>query len=285
MKRLLKLTASIYNTPHLITPQAFNVVLDYLSARNAGKAALDIYEEDMLPLDDIIEEPKFSNGMGVLRVDGSLTYKPLMTMCGEVGTSYCSLVEQAEEMAGAGVKTIVMEVSSGGGESSHCFQAAEEIRAICDEYSIKLLGYADTMACSAAYALISICDEVVMNPSAEAGSIGCVCALMDTSKAMEQAGLKRIFITSGDNKVPFDGDGTFKKEFLDQLQEHVDKLNLEFATHVSNYTGLSVEEIIAFEAKTFNAEDAVKVGLANKIMTNKQFAAYAAEVHQGAKYA
>jgi hypothetical protein len=46
------------------------------------------------------------SGCGVLYVDGSLTYKPVMTLCGEAGTSYQSLVAQVEEMAEAGVKTI-----------------------------------------------------------------------------------------------------------------------------------------------------------------------------------
>jgi ClpP class serine protease len=135
---------------------------------------------------------------------------------------------------------------------------ANDIRAILDANNIYSIGYADTVAASAAYALISICDEVIANPSADVGSIGCVVALLDTSKAYEQAGLKRIFITSGENKVPFAEDGSFKEEFLDEIQESVDKLNAEFAAHVSKYTGLSVDAIMGFEAKCFDADEALK---------------------------
>jgi ClpP class serine protease len=99
---------------------------------------------------------------------------------------------------------------------------------------------------------------------------------------MEKAGYKRIFVTSGENKVPFDEDGSFKKEFLEEIQEEVDKLNLEFSQHVSNYTGLSIDAIMGFEAKCFNADDALERGLVNKLMTNKQFAAYVADLHKGA---
>lgn len=275
---VLRLTERIYNVPHLITPQAFNVVLDYLDARNTGgKIELSV-DNQYAPVE---QEKPYANGLGVLKVDGSLTYKPVMTLCGEAGTSYQSLVAQVEEMAEAGVKTIVMEVSSGGGEASHVFQACEEIRTIVDANGIKLIGYADTLAASAAYALISVCDEVVVNPSASVGSIGCVVALMDASKAYEKAGLKRIFVTSGESKVPFAEDGSFKKEFLDEVQASVDKLNLEFAAHVSKFTGLATKTIMAFEAKVFDAEEAVAKGLANKVMTNKQFAAYVASVHKG----
>jgi ClpP class serine protease len=275
---LFRLASKVHNVPHLITPEAFNVILDYLDTRNET-GVVKLYDEwDQEDGPSHPQPEMYRDGFGVLKVDGSLTYKPVMTLCGEAGTSYTQLVEQVEEMADAGVRTIIMEVTSGGGEASHVFQACEDIRAICDEHNIKLIGYADTVAASAAYALICICDEVVANPSASVGSIGCVVALLDTSKAMEKAGYKRIFVTSGENKVPFDEDGSFKKEFLEEIQEEVD----EFSQHVSNYTGLSIDAIMGFEAKCFNADDALERGLVNKLMTNKQFAAYVADLHKGA---
>lgn len=265
-----RLLGSLYNKPHFITVDAFDVVLDYLVTRNsdAFKFSTETYE--------VAPVGSRGNQVGVLYVDGTLTYKPVSTMCGEAGTSYQALVNEFQEMADAGIKTVVMEVSSGGGEASHCFEAANEIRAIADEYDIELIGYADTLACSAAYALISVCDEVVANPSATVGSIGCVVALMDTSKAMAQAGLKRVFITSGENKVPFAADGSFKQEFLDEVQEDVDRANTEFANHVSGYTGIEAAEIMALEAKTFKADKAMEIGLVNAVMTSKQFAAHVA---------
>lgn len=276
---LHRLASKIYNTPHLITPDAFSVVLDYLDARNTGSIVKANWDE--ADLTEAVAEKPYASGLGVLKVDGSLTYKPVMTMCGEAGTSYASLVKQVEEMAEAGVRTIVMEVSSGGGEASHVFEAAEDIRAIVDANDIRLIGYADTIAASAAYALISICDEVIANPSASLGSIGCVVALMDASKAYEMAGLKRIFVTSGESKVPFDADGSFKESFLAEIQDDVNRLNEEFAAHVSKYTGLDTKDIMALEAKVFDAAKAVELGLANKVMTLKQFTAYVADIHKG----
>lgn len=281
---LLRLASKIHNTPHLITPAAFNVVLDYLDSRNSGiKMMMPTDNVDGTDKEDATDDS--SEGLAVINVDGSLTYMPLMTMCGEVGTSYSSLVEQVEDAIEEGCTTIVLNVTSGGGEASHVFQAAEDIRSMCDEAGVKLIAYADTMACSAAYALSVIADTVIVNPSACVGSIGCVVCLMDTSKAMEQAGLKRIFVTSGEAKVPYDDTGAFKQDFLDSIQKDVDELNMEFAAFVSKYTGISQDDIVAMQANTFNAQEAVANGLANQIMTNKQFAAYVASVHQGASNA
>lgn len=277
---LLRLRAKLHNTPHLITAEALAPILEYLDARSTeGYQRLDFYDDEPPAHDD--DEKPYADGLGVLKVDGSLTYKPVMTMCGEAGTSYQSLIAQTEEMAAAGVRTIVMEVSSPGGEASHCFQTAQEIRAICDEHNIRLIGYADTVACSGGYALICICDEVIVNPDASVGSIGVVIALTDTSKAYEKAGLKRIFITSGANKVPFDADGSFKKEFLEELQEDVNRINDTFAQHVSDHTGLSVDTIKSYEAGVYDGAIAVEKGLANKVMTNKEFHKYVASLHQG----
>ena len=102
-----------------------------------------------------------------------------------------------------------------------------------------------------------------------------------TSKAYEMAGLKRIFITSGANKVPFDASGSFKKEFLDELQEDVNNINETFAQHVSAHTGLDVDTIKGFQAGVFSGSVAVEKGLANKTMTTREFASYVAAIHKG----
>lgn len=276
---LLRLASKIHNVPHLITAESFNVVLDYLDSRNNSGFKM-MMPDDQMPADS--EESDTCDGVCIIPIDGSLTYKPLMTMCGEVGTSYSSLVDKVECAIECGCTTIVFDVTSGGGEASHVFQCAEDIRSMCDEAGVKLYAYADTMACSAAYALSVIADVVVVNPSACVGSIGCVVCLMDTSKAMEQAGLKRIFVTSGESKVPFDETGAFKQDFLDEIQKQVDELNTEFADFVSKYSGIPSETIKAMQAKTFNAKEAVDNGLANMIMTNKEFATWVAKEHQGA---
>jgi ClpP class serine protease len=280
---LFRLAAEVWNKPHLITPESFRVITDFFSRRNDKDFRLDPIYPDNDPTDpqDDNDTTLVVNGTGVLLVDGSLTYKPVMTMCGEVGTSYQSLIEQMNDFAEAGIKTVVMQVSSGGGQGSHCFETANEIRAIADANDMTLIGYADEYACSAAYALICVCDTVIANPSSELGSIGVLIALMDQSKALEMAGLKPIFITAGDDKVPFAEDGSFKESFLEELQADVDRLNAEFVAHVSKYTGLDAKTIRGFQARSYDGATAVSLGLANAVMTNSQFAAFVAQATQG----
>lgn len=285
--KLVRLTSSIHNTPHLMTSKSLDLILDYLYSRNQngiqmlmpmGGEQEDDNEDEPDDMDDFDESPL---PIVVIEVCGTLTYRPVETMCGEVGTSYKELEEQVEDAIEMGATTILMNFNSGGGEAAHVFECCENIRTMCDEAGVSLIGYIEDMACSAAYAIAVICDELYINPSACSGSIGCVISLLDTSKAMENEGYKRIYITSGKNKVPFAEDGSFKKEFLDRLQEDVDKLNTQFCDHVAKYAGIDSKIIRGFEAEVFDAEDSLKNGLVNGIMTNKEFVKYIVDKTKG----
>ena len=287
---LFRLSNSIWNKPHLITPEAFSVVLDYLDTRNhevflsnpndlspmvGNKENSDNYEGA-----DGTEEDEDSS-LAVINVDGTLTYQPINTMCGEVGCSYQALVSQFEAAIDKGASTIVMNITSGGGEAGHVFESASDIRSMCDAAGVKLIAYADTLACSAAYAFACMADTVVANPSATVGSIGCVVCLTNDSGAMTKAGITRTFITSGSAKVPFDAEGAFTQSFLDDLQAEVDGLNAQFTAFVSQYTDIPTDTILGWQAKTFNAQAALEAGLVNSVMTNKEFAKYVAATHSG----
>lgn len=271
---LFRLKESILGVPHLISPQSFQPILDYLDSRDTIYIKKDLMSSS--PIELSVGE-KISDKVGLLNVHGTLTYKPVMTLCGEAGTSYMSLQEQFEELIAEGVKTVVMDISSGGGQGHACFETANDIRELADENGVEILAYVDECAASAAYAFACMADEVIANPMASVGSIGVLIALEDSSKKLEKEGIRKIYITAGNEKVPFAEDGSFKSEFLDDLKKQVTKLNSEFAGHVSKYTGLADETIMGFQAKLFDADEALDKGLINKIMTKKEFAAYVAE--------
>jgi ClpP class serine protease len=103
---------------------------------------------------------------------------------------------------------------------------------------------------------------------------------MNDSKKMEMEGYERTFITSGSEKVPFAADGSFRKEFLEDIQYKVDKLYENFTSYVAEHRGMTVEAVKATEAKTYLAQDAVDIGLADKVMTIEEFYGYIAEQSQ-----
>ena len=274
---LLRLAAEkVWNRPHLISKEGFQAISSYLHSRNAG--LLDFSEtksEEVKPTFDS------STGIGVLTIRGPLTYRTSgwEGMCG--GFSYEMLTQQASEMIAAGVKTIVIDADSGGGEAYGCFESANELRAMCDASGVKLYGYIDGHACSAMYGIICACDEIAINPYGEAGSIGVLIALYNDSKQLEQKGIERTFVTDGASKIPFDAEGEFREEFLEELQTRVSELGDAFREHVSKYTGLSTSALKDTQAKVYSAKDALALGLVNKIMTRSEFVSYITDLHKG----
>lgn len=284
---IIRYTEMIYSQPHLITQESFKVITDYLQARNKGM--LDISDMDDFNEDDDDEnedqnyDPQLK--IGVIKVCGSLTNKPVMTMCGEVGTSYEGILDQAEDLIEMGATNIILQVDSGGGEAFGCFVSAQQLRSMVDEAGISLTTYVDGMACSAAYAWAVVADEVIAHPDADLGSIGVLVALTNSNEYLKKEGIVRTFITAGEDKVPFDDEGNFKESFLADLQYKVDYLYENFVNHVSEYTGLSAEVIKGTQAKVFMAQDALKIGMINQIMTEPEFTSYIVNKQKGASNA
>lgn len=263
-----RLTSDLYNKPHLISADAFDAITSYLALRNTGMLAQ--VETVSADLDKAANVGK----IGLINIHGSLTNKPVESLCGATGTSYAGLMGQMHELVDMGCKTVVLDISSGGGEAFNCFQTADAMRKLADENEVYMISYVQDCAASAAYALCVMSDEVVAHPQGQVGSVGVLIALMNNNKALEKAGLTRTFVTAGANKIPFDAEGGFRDEFLAGLQADVDELYGEFVAHVSKYTGLSVDEIKSTEASMFRANKALELGLINSIMTNEAFAEY-----------
>lgn len=277
--RLHRILDTALNQPHFITEAALSPILDYLTTRSYHIPQLSVVEGAK----SAVKPAEQVGGVGEIKIDGAITYLPVNSMCGPDGTSYAGILEQAEELIDMGVETIILTHSSPGGQAQHCFSTANDLRAMCDEAGVKLISYIDTLSASASLAIGIVADEVIIHPSATTGSVGCVCAVLDRSKALADAGLKPIYIASTPGKTPFEDDGSFSKSFLEDLQADVTRLGLQFAEHVSKYTGLAVADIVAMDAKMFHAEAALEVGLVNKILDHKQFTAYVAGLHKGTK--
>lgn len=281
--QLIRLRDKIYNTPQLMALVSFENICDYLDARCSKDFKLDSDEEDHRQVTDRYSfNPDL--GVAIMNIQGPLTDKPVTMMgmdCG--GTSYQQLKEDFTYLADNGAKTIAFMTDSGGGEAYGVFDAANYIRSYADANGVTILSYVDGLSASAAYALTSISDQIITNSQSELGSIGVVVRLMNDSKALEKEGYERTFITAGAEKVPFANDGSFKPEFLQDIQSKVDTLYESFTEFVATNRNMSVKAVRSTEAKTFLSGDALKLGLADKVMDIESFYEYLADTAQSNK--
>lgn len=277
---LLRLKEKICNTPHLMHPASFEIVIQYLNERNSEDFKLDTAVEDNSESNSRYSFNK-DIGVAVLNIDGPLSYKPVTMMgfdCG--GASYQQIKEDFTYLVDSGAKTIAFSVSSGGGEAFQMMPTANYMRKLATENDVRVITYVDGLSASAAYGLSVIADELIMAPSSEVGSVGVLVRLMNDSKALEKEGYERTFISAGDDKIPFDADGSFRKEFLEDIQGKVDTLYEEFTGFVAEHRNLSVEAVKSTQARTFLPKEAIELGLADRVMTLEEFYTHLADTAQ-----
>lgn len=271
---LQRLAASAWGVPHLITQEALSPILEYLSSRNNGVSPVFAVVQDSKHAPKKAEK---IGGVGEILIDGALTAKPIKAECAPGGVSYVSILNEARELIKMGVDTIVLTHSSPGGEAMHAFSCAATLRSMADEAGVELISYVDTYSASASYLIACVADMVVMHPEAKVGSIGCVCAVADSSKALDMAGVKIHYIASTPGKTPFKNDGSFSDKFLEDMQADVTRLGNKFAAHVQAHTGISLQEIAEMDAQMFHADEALQNGLANAVMDHTEFANWLAD--------
>lgn len=270
---LARFRSKLFDTPLLVDSKSFESVLNYVDKRCEG--TVDVVQKEASGEFSMYSTLHYAeSNLGVIHISGPLTNKSTgwEALCG--GTSYESIKEDFEALLEAGTKTVAFMVESGGGEAYGMMDTGNYLRKLADENGVRIISYVDGLSASAAYGLTAISDEVISNKNSEIGSIGVLIRLMNDSKALEMEGYQRSFISAGTQKIPYSEDGSFRKEFLDDLQYKVDTLYTDFAEYVAEHRNLSVEAVRNTQANTFLANDAIALGLADRIMTQEEFYSY-----------
>src|SRR5690606_21790544 len=106
----------------------------------------------------------------------------------------------------------------------------------------KTVAYVGNMAASAAYWIASAADEIVIDATAQLGSIGVVMGWIDDSRAMEKAGYEEIeFVSSqSPNKRP----DHKTDEGRAVIQQEVDDLAAVFVAAVAENRGVTTDKVI-----------------------------------------
>ncbi len=203
-----------------------------------------------------------TDGIAVLCIDGPLEHR--MTWWANYEALAVAFKACCEDPA---VNAIMLKFDYPGGECAGLNETVALMQGMKAASGKPVIGYVDEACYSAAYALSTVCDELFLPASGGVGSIGVITAMIDETAALEEAGIRVEVITSGVKKA--DGhpcvaltDGAIKR-----TQQKVDDLAQAFFGIVADARGLSVDEVQAFEAGTFNGQDAVDAGLADGVMS------------------
>ena len=275
---LYHLRKKVVNTPQLMSLSEFENVIEYLD--NSDGREVKVAEKLEEDLDHNSRYTIYRDDAAALfTIEGPMTYKPFTIMgmdCG--GFSYQQFKQDFSYAVEQGVKTVGLILNSGGGEAHQLFPTMNSIRKLADKNDVKILAYVDGVAASAAYATAAIADEIILSEGSQVGSIGVVVRLMNDNQKLQKEGYKRTFIQAGEDKTPFDAEGEFKESFLQDIQQKVDVMYKDFVSHVASYRNISEEQVKATEARIFLPEEALALGLADRVMGVDEFYLYISQL-------
>ncbi len=140
------------------------------------------------------------DGIAVIPVQGMLLKKETFLSAWSGATSYeqLQLRLRAPSMT-PGVRAILLDVDSPGGETAGCFDLADYIysaRSIKPIYAV-----ANDIALSAAYAIASSASKIFLSRTGAVGSIGVYALHIDQSGFDDTIGAKYTYVFAGKKKV------------------------------------------------------------------------------------
>lgn len=161
------------------------------------------------------------------------------------------------------VKAIALVVDSPGGMVAGCFELADKIYAARKVKPIR--AFASDHAYSAAYALSSAANDIIVTRSGGVGSVGVVTVHISYQDAYAKAGIKVTFITAGEGKADGNSAEDLAPAAKKRIQARINKIYGVFTATVARHRGMDVDTVVALKAYTYDSEEATENGLADKV--------------------
>ncbi len=209
----------------------------------------------------------FIDGIAVIPVTGTLLHK--LSWSSSWATGYNYIVSKFDAAnADPDVKGILLVINSPGGTVAGCFDAADHIAE--NKGAKPLWAIYDDMACSGAMCIGSVADKRFTTQTALSGSIGVVQIHASYEEMLNDAGLAVTLIYSGSHKVDGNPYKNLPDDVYESFKSQCDNLRGQFAEKVASNIGLSLDDVMATEAKTYTGQQAVDAGLADEVINAHQ---------------
>jgi len=260
----------------LIAP-ARVALADYASAmalggggRQVPKAAMSISDGDgtrrLYPV---------HAGIAIIAVSGVLL--PKFCYVGwSFATGYDALQCQfAQAFADPDVKAIVLDIDSGGGAVSGCFDLVDWIASAKSAAKKPVVAILSESACSAAYAIASVADSISVPRTGYIGSVGVVMLHADFSKMYEDFGITLTYIHAGAHKVDGNPVTPLPDDVRDTWQAECEDIRKLFCDTVARGrqaagTKITAKDLLATEARVYSGPagvaQAITLGLADAML-------------------
>lgn len=249
------------------TESSLKAALDASEAASARMAAGEYPEdqnEDKPRLLEVSDE-----GVAVVQIKGPLNndqgfWNEIFGMTGypEIRDA---LIHAANDQS---VKSIMLDIDSGGGAVSGVADTAQLIRMINDKVK-PVVAFTDGMMASAAYWLGAAAGKVHAGKTAVVGSIGVLSTHKEYSQALKDRGVGVTVVRAGKYKALANSVEKLTDEGKQQIQQVVDAAYTVFVEHVASMRGQTFDytDQHMAQGREFVGEAAVNAGLVDSIST------------------
>lgn len=179
--------------------------------------------------------------------------------CGVPGTRTLSN-QLVEGQAHPNIIGSVLVTDTGGGSVDGTFEFVDLIA----KTEKPVVGFVDGMSCSAGYAMMSVCNEIMLcHDTAEVGSIGTCISFWNYTKMLEEEGIKLVYVNAPSS--PDKNQDYFQalEDNFKPLEEDLEYLNQIFKASVREGRPGIKEEAIT--GKCFRGKKAIELGMADSI--------------------
>ena len=255
------LASRLFGTPLLVHRAKLDVILAVLGDRlNIQPPAAD------LALPGPRNMPSGTPGIAVIPVHGTLVKRTAGLDAASGLTSYTEIAAMLDSaLADPQVAGILLDIDSPGGEASGSFELARRVR---EASTVKpVWAVANDSAYSAAYAIGSAANRLIVSETGGVGSIGVIALHIDQSVKDANEGYRYTAVTAGMHKNDFSPHQPLTDEAKAELQAEVDRLYGLFVDHVASMRTLSSDDVRSTEAGLYFGANAIAAGLADAVGT------------------
>lgn len=136
------------------------------------------------------EPSELEEKVAIVAVRGPLAQRARVDLCAYVD-GYDAISRRLQKALASDAKSVLLAIDSPGGDVAGLEQAVAGMRAAVEAAGKPVVAYVDELAASAAYWIAAcVADVIVVPPSGRVGSIGCIGAIVDETKALEKEGVK-----------------------------------------------------------------------------------------------
>lgn len=282
-RRLDRIMARLFDVPLLIA-EDHGLVIARVVTNLIQAGAVTIDSPEMLEADPVLGAQlnrfygtthrttgkqglsRLAGNTAIVTINGELVNRGAWIGSSSGLVSYEGMVIQLKDVLNdPEAQNVLIDFNTPGGEAAGIEAAAQGIRELA---AVKhTVAFINSNSMSGGQWLAAQANEVVATPSSNLGSIGVIVYHADRSKQMKKDGIKITAITAGAHKGDFSSLGPLSSDAQARLQDHVEKIYTRFVAGVALGRGdkLKADAIRKMGALIYTGEDAVKVGLADRI--------------------